>query len=231
MKIPFLLSMAALAVTLTGGALHEAQARGLGGVRGGVGGFGGGSIQARPATGGAGGFSRGGPAASGSFSGSAATSANRNQTAQTASANRAATRQSRQATTTVNQSQRQSTVQSTQSGYYGAGYRAPAAAGYYRPPAAAYAPAARAEYIDNNTVSNQEAAGLMLGTAAISYAAGKSRSTQTAAAPTSAGASGLPCTPNTKTVNGVVYYQCGANWYTQAYGSTGVMYMPVPPPQ
>ena len=141
MKIPFLLSMAALAVTLTGGALHEAQARGLGGVRGGVGGFGGGSIQARPATGGAGGFSRGGPAASGSFSGSAATSANRNQTAQTASANRAATRQSRQATTTVNQSQRQSTVQSTQSGYYGAGYRAPAAAGYYRPPAAVYAPA------------------------------------------------------------------------------------------
>jgi hypothetical protein len=29
----------------------------------------------------------------------------------------------------------------------------------------------------------------------------------------------------------VTYYQCGSTWYTQAYGSGGVVYMPVPEPR
>jgi len=31
-------------------------------------------------------------------------------------------------------------------------------------------------------------------------------------------------------VEGVTYYQCGNDYYMQAYGSTGRIYMPVPPP-
>jgi len=37
--------------------------------------------------------------------------------------------------------------------------------------------------------------------------------------------------PNTTVVQGVTYYQCGTSWYTQAYGSNGVIYTPVPSPQ
>jgi hypothetical protein len=72
------------------------------------------------------------------------------------------------------------------------------------------------------------------------YAAGQSNTTQTAAPapsttvvyapPPATGSSGLPCTPNTKVVQGVTYYQCGASWYTQAYGSNGAIYTPVPAP-
>jgi hypothetical protein len=71
------------------------------------------------------------------------------------------------------------------------------------------------------------------------YAAGQSSASETTtAAPSStvvytappSGSAGLPCTPNTAVVQGVTYYQCGSSWYTQAYGSSGVMYMPVPPP-
>jgi len=35
---------------------------------------------------------------------------------------------------------------------------------------------------------------------------------------------------NVTDVKGVTYYQCGSTWYTQAYGNSGVIYMPVPPP-
>ena len=43
--------------------------------------------------------------------------------------------------------------------------------------------------------------------------------------------SALPCNnPNVTEIQGVTYYQCGSTWYTQAYGNTGVIYMPVPPP-
>jgi hypothetical protein len=31
-------------------------------------------------------------------------------------------------------------------------------------------------------------------------------------------------------VSGVPYYKCGATWYTAGYASSGVVYMPVPPP-
>jgi hypothetical protein len=72
------------------------------------------------------------------------------------------------------------------------------------------------------------------------YAAGQSSASQSAStapsstvvytAPPPSGSAGLPCNPNTAVVQGVTYYQCGSNWYTQAYGNSGVMYVPVPPP-
>ncbi len=40
----------------------------------------------------------------------------------------------------------------------------------------------------------------------------------------------LPCNPDVSVKNGVTYYQCGTTYYMQAYGSSGPIYMPVPPP-
>ena len=40
----------------------------------------------------------------------------------------------------------------------------------------------------------------------------------------------LPCSPNTVVVEGVTYYQCGADWYTQAYAGESVNYLLVAPP-
>ena len=40
----------------------------------------------------------------------------------------------------------------------------------------------------------------------------------------------LPCNPNVSVKNSVTYYQCGNTYYMQAYGSSGPIYMPVPPP-
>ena len=40
----------------------------------------------------------------------------------------------------------------------------------------------------------------------------------------------LPCNPAVTQVDGVTYYQCGAQHYVQAYGGSGPIYMPVPPP-
>jgi hypothetical protein len=39
-----------------------------------------------------------------------------------------------------------------------------------------------------------------------------------------------PCNVAPIPVSGVPYYQCGTTWYTAAYASSGVIYMPVPPP-
>jgi hypothetical protein len=39
-----------------------------------------------------------------------------------------------------------------------------------------------------------------------------------------------PCNVAPVPVSGVPYYKCGATWYTAGYASTGVVYMPVPPP-
>jgi hypothetical protein len=41
---------------------------------------------------------------------------------------------------------------------------------------------------------------------------------------------GLPCDPTTVEVQGVTYYQCGTQYYVEAYGGSGPIYMPVPPP-
>jgi len=40
-----------------------------------------------------------------------------------------------------------------------------------------------------------------------------------------------PCDVAPGAISGVPYYKCGATWYTAGYASTGVVYMPVPPPQ
>jgi hypothetical protein len=67
----------------------------------------------------------------------------------------------------------------------------------------------------------------------VGHAAGQSSQSSTTevnSAPPPSGSAGLPCNPNTTVVNGVTYYQCGSSWYTQAYGNTGVIYMPVPAP-
>ena len=135
----------------------------------------------------------------------------------------------RQQYSNTNVQSRQTTAQNDQGTYYGSGYHPPA--GSYPPPAA------RAEYYDEHTWDDGEVAAVGVGAAALGavggYAAGKSSasSTTTAAAPPpSSGSGGLPCVPNTAVVKGVTYYQCGSNWYTQAYGSGGVMYIPVPPP-
>ena len=40
-----------------------------------------------------------------------------------------------------------------------------------------------------------------------------------------------PCNVAPVPISGVPYYKCGATWYTAGYASTGVVYMPVPPPQ
>ena len=40
----------------------------------------------------------------------------------------------------------------------------------------------------------------------------------------------LPCNPAVSSVEGVTYYQCGPQYYVQAYGGTGPIYMPVSPP-
>jgi hypothetical protein len=39
-----------------------------------------------------------------------------------------------------------------------------------------------------------------------------------------------PCNVAATTVNGVPYYRCGTTWYTEGYGSSGVVYMPVASP-
>ena len=40
----------------------------------------------------------------------------------------------------------------------------------------------------------------------------------------------LPCNPTFTTIDSVTYYQCGSQYFVQAYGSGGPIYMPVPPP-
>jgi len=73
-----------------------------------------------------------------------------------------------------------------------------------------------------------------LGAAAVGavggYAAGQSSATQTTTSTVAyVQDSALPCSnPNVTEIQGVTYYQCGSTWYTQAYGNTGVIYVPVP---
>jgi hypothetical protein len=65
------------------------------------------------------------------------------------------------------------------------------------------------------------------------YAAGQSAQSSTTvvtSAPPPSGSASLPCNPNMAVVKGVTYFQCGTAWYTQAYGNTGVIYMPVSAP-
>ena len=41
----------------------------------------------------------------------------------------------------------------------------------------------------------------------------------------------LPCNPAVSTVQGITYYQCGQQYYVQAYGGSGPIYMPTQPPK
>jgi hypothetical protein len=68
----------------------------------------------------------------------------------------------------------------------------------------------------------------------VGYAAGQSTATPSStvvySTPPSSGYASLPCSPYTTVVQGVTYYQCGSTWYTQAYGGSGVSYVPVASP-
>jgi hypothetical protein len=145
---------------------------------------------------------------------------------QAASNQNVSTRQ--QGATTRTQS-RQQTAQNYQ-GNYPAGYHPPA--GYYPPPQG---------YYDNNNWDDGEVAAVAVGAAAVGamagYAAGQSNTTTQTSTPSNTvvytappASGGLPCTPNTTEVQGVIYYQCGTSWYTQAYGPNGPIYTPVPAP-
>lgn len=175
-----------------------------------------------------------------------AQTASRSQAAQTASTNRAGTREGRQQASSENVRSRQAgRSERTEDRQQGMTDRTEARAetretyaehhgGYYDDHGHYYG--------DGDDWDDGEVAALALGAAVlggvVGYAAGESSAEQTAApsstvvyteAPSS-GTGGLPCTPNTTVVEGVTYYQCGTSWYTQAYGSTGVIYTPVPPP-
>ena len=58
--------------------------------------------------------------------------------------------------------------------------------------------------------------------------AGEGALTTTTVAATSAA---LPCNPSVSSVQGVTYYQCGQQYYVQAYGGSGPIYMPTQPPK
>lgn len=40
----------------------------------------------------------------------------------------------------------------------------------------------------------------------------------------------LPCQPIVQEVDGVKYYQCGAQYFVEVYGGSGPLFMPVAPP-
>jgi hypothetical protein len=106
-------------------------------------------------------------------------------------------------------------------GYYGGRY--------YPPPPPVYG---GYYYDDDDDEAAALVAGVVIGAAVASASQSKSTTTTTTtttASPPPANAQ-LPCNPNVVVSNGVTYYQCGNNWYMQAYGSSGPIYMPVPPP-
>ena len=78
---------------------------------------------------------------------------------------------------------------------------------------------------DNGDAAAGFVAGAIVGGAVVAASTPTTTTTVVNTAP-----AGLPCTPNTAVYKGVTYYQCGTTWYEQAYGSNGVIYMPVPPP-
>jgi hypothetical protein len=53
----------------------------------------------------------------------------------------------------------------------------------------------------------------------------------TVVVPSTGGTAAPPCSVAPVAVNGVSYYNCGSSWYAAGYGSSGVVYVPVAPPQ
>ena len=54
--------------------------------------------------------------------------------------------------------------------------------------------------------------------------------TSTTTTTTTTTTGGLPCDPTVMDVDNVRYYQCGSQYYVEAYGGSGPIYMPVAPP-
>jgi hypothetical protein len=59
-------------------------------------------------------------------------------------------------------------------------------------------------------------------------AAGEEESTTTTTTTVTTG--GLPCEPSVTKVDDVTYYRCGEQYYVEAYGGSGPIYMPVQAP-
>jgi hypothetical protein len=88
-------------------------------------------------------------------------------------------------------------------------------------------------YNCNNWDSGDVAAGFVAGAVVAGAAAAAASQPATTTVVTTAPAPAPvapPCNVAPVPVGGVPYYKCGATWYTAGYGSTGVVYMPVPPP-
>jgi hypothetical protein len=72
--------------------------------------------------------------------------------------------------------------------------------------------------------------GTVIGGAAVA-AAEESESTTTTTTTIASPTAVLPCEPKMMTANSVTYYLCGSQFYVQAYGDSGLIYMPVDPPR
>lgn len=72
--------------------------------------------------------------------------------------------------------------------------------------------------------------GAVVGGAAVA-ASEEEETTTTTTTVTSGMVSVLPCQPTVTNVEGVTYYQCGTQYYVEAYGGSGPIFMPVSPPQ
>lgn len=177
-------------------------------------------------------FSRGGAASGGGLSQGggqrqAQASTSRSGTQQARQAPAAGAREDRQ----QHQSERQSSRQQQQSEMQGSRQQHQSQVQSNRQQAAEdYGP--RGYYHGNSSWDSGDAAagfvvGAVVGAAATS--AGGAPTTVVTQAPAPA-AVGPPCNVAPIPVSGVPYYKCGATWYTAGYDSTGVVYMPVPPP-
>jgi len=202
-----------------------------------------------------GGFSRGGAASFGGFSGGlqrgdmpqggfdreGSISANEGQRQDAFSSMTQTNQEGRRSAMTDNQAQRQQTYSDTvdtrqqgatqrQQEYYNNGnYYRPPAPGYYPPPNNYY----YANHDDDDWDSGSAAVGMVAGAALGAAAASARTENQTTTNNTvvyTQPSGGLPCAAQTETVNSVIYYRCGQQYYMQAYGSHGPVYMPVAPP-
>jgi hypothetical protein len=84
------------------------------------------------------------------------------------------------------------------------------------------------DHYDNDELFVGMMVGGVVGAAAAS--ADDDETTTTTTTTTTAAPAALPCNPTVRDISGVTYYLCGTQYYVQAYGGTGPIYMPVPPP-
>ena len=193
------------------------------------------AFAARPERGGSGGdFSKEGPAASGSMSqrgggrsgGRSAQASGGTQRPAPQSTGSSAQRQGsrdenqgqRQASHDENQSQRQDNaddVREDREDYYEDRYDD--WDGYYDD--------------DNEELVAGLVVGAVVGAAAASADDDDTPTTTTTTTTVATTSAALPCNPSVSTVQGVTYYQCGQQYYVQAYGGSGPIYMPTQPPK